>query len=202
MSAGGRRTVLITAAPRRLVLLGPLLLAACGGGAPAQTFAPIRYDYLTRLQLNVGLVDIGDPPAPGPLDAQSPAPLGEALRRMGADRLVAGGAVGRAVFIIDEAVVVAAADRLDGAAAVHLDILNADGARVGYAEARVSRRTVGVSRSNLRGALYEMTRQMLDDMNVEFEFQVRRTLRDYLQEVAPAPAPAPVEQQELRAPGT
>jgi hypothetical protein len=35
---------------------------------------------------------------------------------------------------------------------------------------------------------------------VEFEFQVRRSLRDWLQEATTAPPPPPVEQQDLRAP--
>ena len=42
---------------------------------------------------------------------------------------------------------------------------------------------------------------MMDDMNVEFEFQARRALRNWLQSAEPAPAPAPVQQQELPAPG-
>jgi hypothetical protein len=52
----------------------------------------------------------------------------------------------------------------------------------------------------LRSALYDMTKQMLDDMNVELEFQIRRSLRDNLQSTTTAPAPPPVEQQDLSAP--
>ena len=188
---------------RRALLLAPLLLAGCAGEPPvARTFAPLSYSYLTPLRLNVGAVDVADAPPPGPAEASSPAPLGQALRRIGADRLAAGGPTGRAVFVVDEAAVTRAGNTLDGQAVAHLEILGADGARAGFAEARVSRRVAGVGRgAAYQGALYDLTRQMGDDMNVEFEFQVRRSLREYLQDPTTAPAPAPVEKQELTAPG-
>ena len=183
---------------RRIVLLLPLAIAACGGDEPYRETPPLRYDFLTKLRLNVGAIDIGDPPPPSPIEAQSPAPAGTALRQMAQDRLAAGGSSGRAVFVIDEARIVRASSRLEGFMAVHLDVLTTDGTRAGFAEARVSR--AATARGDLRTALYDLTRQMLDDMNVEFEFQVRRSLREWLQDPTTAPAPAPVEQQELRAP--
>lgn len=188
---------------RRALLLLSLLLASCTGEPQAtRTFAPISYGYLTPLRLNVGAVEVADAPPPGPLDASSPAPLGETLRRIGADRLAAGGSVGRAVFAVDEAAVTQFGNTLSAQAAVQLEILGADGARAGFAEARVSRRVAGVGRgAAYRGALYDLTRQIGDDMNVEFEFQVRRSLREWLQDPTTAPPPAPVEQQELTAPG-
>ena len=188
---------------RRALLLLPLLLAGCAGEPQvARTFAPISYGHLTPLRLNVGAVEVADAPPPGPVDAASPAPLGETLRRMGADRLAAGGSAGRAVFAVNEATVTRVGDTLNGQAVAHLEILGADGARAGFAEAGVSRRIAGVGRgAAYRAALYDLTRQMGDDMNVEFEFQVRRSLRDWLQDPTTAPLPAPVEQQELTAPG-
>jgi hypothetical protein len=41
---------------------------------------------------------------------------------------------------------------------------------------------------------------MMEDMNVEFEYQVRRSLRDWLQEPTTAPPPPPVERQPLGPP--
>jgi len=81
---------------RRMALLLPLAAAACGGNEPPREMPPLRYDYLTSLPLNVATVDIGDAPPPGPLEAQSPAPLGATLRQMALDRLLAGGTAGRA----------------------------------------------------------------------------------------------------------
>lgn len=186
---------------RRLLLLAPLALVSCGEDEPLRRdFPPLHYDYLTKLRLNVGNVELSPPPPPGPTDAINPAPPAQALLQMAQDRLAPGGSSGRAVFVIDQAVIAQISNGLEGALAVHLDIISPEGTRAGFAEARVSRRAVGIGR-DLRGALYDMTRQMMDDMNVEFEFQVRRSLRDWLQEATTAPLPAPVEEQTLPTPG-
>jgi len=187
---------------RRTALLLPVALAACvGDDAPVRTsFPDLHYDYLTPLRLNVGTVEVVDGP-PGPLDAQNPAPPGAALRRMAQDRIGAGGSTGRAVFTIDTATITRGGPGLSGIMAVHLDILGPESGRVAFAEARVFRGTALPRRGDLRGTLYDLTRAMMDDMNVELEFQVRRNLRDWLQEATTAPAPAPVQQQDLSAPG-
>lgn len=184
--------------PRRMALLLPFAAAACGGNEPLRDMPPLRYDYLPALRLNVASVDVGPAAPPNPVEADAPTPVGQALRQMGLDRIAAGGSSGRAAFLIDEARIVRLSNRLDGLLAVHLDVLTTDGARAGFAEARVSRSAT--TRGDLRVALYDLTRQMLDDMNVEFEFQVRRSLRDWLQDPTTAPAPPPVERQDLRAP--
>ena len=183
---------------RRLALLLPLAAAACGGNEPMRELPPLRYDYLKPLPLNVATVDVGDAPPPSPIEAQSPAPAGKALRQMALDRLIAGGTSGRAAFVIDEARVDRVSGGLQGVLAVHLDVVTTESVRAGFAEARVTR-TATVP-GDLRVALYDLTRQMLDDMNVEFEYQVRRSLRDWLQDTVTAPPPAPVEQQELPTP--
>ena len=185
---------------RRLVLLAPLAVAACGDDALLrQDFPPLRYDYLTRLELNVATVSYGDLPPPGPLDSLDPAPPGPALLRLLQDRLVAGGSSGQARVTVGEARVTRDRDSLDGAMAVRVDIVAADGTTAGFAEARVARHLTGIG-NDLRGALYDFTKQMLDDMNVELEFQLRRTLKDYLQTTTTAPPPAPVQQEDLLAP--
>ena len=185
---------------KRRALLAALAMAGCGGENKERVFTPPRFDYLTPLRLNVATVDIGDPPAPGPLDASNPAPPGPALRQMGQDRLAAGGSGGRAVFTITDARIVRGGSALNGTMGVRLDIFPAEGQRSASAEARVSRQTTGIDRDRLRPALYDMTRAMLDDMNVEFEFQLRRSLKDWLQDTAPAPPPPRVEQQDLPLP--
>ena len=183
---------------RRAALLLLFGLAACGGDdPPARTsFPEPQYDYLTPLRLNVATVDVVDGP-PGPLDAQNPAPPGAVLRRMAQDRIGAGGSTGRAVFTIDTATITRGGPGLQGIMAVHLDILGPEGGRVAFAEARVFRGTALPRRADLRGMLYDLTRAMMDDMNVELEFQVRRSLRDWLQEAATVPTPAPVERESL-----
>ena len=186
---------------RRLALLAPFMLAACGDDAPVRRdFAPLRYDYLTRLELNVADIAYSDLPPPGPLDGVDPAPPGPALRQLVQDRLVAGGSSGRAMVTVAEARIGRNGDSLDGTMAVRVDIVSADGSRSAFAEARVARHADGIGRS-LPGALYDFTKQMLDDMNVELEFQLRRSLKDYLQTTGTAPPPAAVQQQDLSAPG-
>lgn len=188
----------LTSLPRRTALLLPWVVAACGGDAPARAMPPLRYDYLPPLRLNVATVDVGNAPPPSPVEAQSPAPLGATLRQMALDRLAAGGISGRAVFTIDAAGVDRSSDHLDASMAARLEIFTDDGARAGFAEARVTRSSI--TGGNLRETLYDLTRLMMDDMNVELEFQIRRSLRDWLQDPTAAPPPAPVEQQELPAP--
>jgi hypothetical protein len=48
---------------------------------------------------------------------------------------------------------------------------------------------------DMAAMLYDMTKDMMDTMNVEFEFQLRRSLRDWL--AAPGAARAPVQQEPL-----
>ncbi len=186
---------------RRWLLMTPLWLASCAEQSPLRTsFPPLRFDYLLKLQLKVATIEEAPPPPPGPLDTLDPVPPIDALFQMARDRLVAGGARGKAVFTIDQADLSRVNNGLQGVMAVHLDIVAPDGSRAAFAEARVSRQSTGGE--DLRGDLYDLTQAMLQDMNVEFEFQVRRSLRDWLQETGTAPPPAPVEQQPLSSPGS
>ena len=195
-------------ARRRLLLvplLSPFALAGCGSWRRADSapedIAPLRYDHLTPLRLNVASLDIEGPvsPIPGDIGGRAPTPPAAALRRMAQDRLGAMGAAGRAVFTIRQAGVMPVRGGLDGIMAVRLDIFGPDGGPVGYAEARVARRNV--TDDDDRAALHTMVRQLMDAMNVEFEFQVRRALRDYLAVAEPGAArPEAVDREELAPP--
>jgi hypothetical protein len=182
---------------RRASLLLPLLVAACGSNEPRE-FPPLRYTYLPPLRLKVATIDIeqrfipsGVPPDVSP---QDPVPPVQALRQMAEDRLQAFGTTGRAVFSIQDASLIRQDDTVIGNMAVGLDIYTSDNTRAGFAEARVSRRRSG-NLGDLPSALYDMTRAMMDDMNVEFEYQVRRSLKDWL--ATTTAVPAPVEAQPL-----
>lgn len=189
---------------RALVLLlgAACTLAGCGDDSPRlrTSFPPLRYDYLTPIRLNVASLEVRDEAAgPPDIGASLPVPPAQALRSLAEDRISAAGASGKAVFLIDQAAIVPEGRGLLGSLAVRLEV-QGDGASAGFAEARVTRRVSGTG-GDPRGAAYDLLRQMMDDMNVEFEFQVRRSLRDVLQSTAPnAPPPAPVEQQELSPP--
>ena len=197
---------------RRHLLLAALLLTltACGASDEQPLSYPrLSYDYLTKLRLNVGSVDIDDSLQRGtdPRDLSRLAPTSpvDALRQMAQDRLAALGANGRAVFVIDEASIFQVRSQLEGRMTVHLDVSSADGTRGGYAEARVSRsRSYDRTGPNAtRNALSDLVTQMMSDMNVEFEFQVRRSLRAYLQTTEPTvPAPPPIQTEDLGPPQT
>lgn len=192
--------------PRRAVLL-PLLLAGCGrwqrADRPAIAIEPLTYDHLTKLRLNVALVDVEErlpPPPPGDVSAKAPTSPVNALRRMAQDRLLALGGSGRAAFIVKRAALLESRGGYDGIIDVELAIFDQEGTRVAFAEARVARRHA--SDGPPRETLYDMTRQMMDAMNVELEFQARRNLRAWLlaEDAQSAPRdviPAPVEQQDL-----
>jgi hypothetical protein len=192
-------------------VLLPLAVAGCGGGEPPppRVFTPPNYSYLTKLRLNVGEIDIEDHAGPGggevqtggeSVSFQSPTPPSVALEEMAHDRLFAAGTSGRAVFVIDQASILRAPNgTLSGLLAVHLDLLTAAGAHGGYAEARVAKQYVpGSEPEDLRGTLYDLTNQMMADMNVELEFQIRKSLKDWV--VTTTSVPQPVQAQPLAPP--
>lgn len=185
---------------RRTCLLLPLVLAACGG--EPRSYPPLRYDYLPPIRLNVAQVEVqqdfvpsGVAPDMTPLDPVQPV---DALRQMAEDRLKAFGPSARAVFVIQDASLIKREDTITGTLAVRLDIYTSVNKRTGYAEARVSRQHIGHV-DDIHQTLYDMTKQMMDAMNVELEYQIKRSLGDWLT-TGTAPAPV-VQQQPLVPPG-
>jgi hypothetical protein len=182
---------------RRSSLLLPLVLAACGG-EPERDFPLLHYNYLTPLRLNVAAIQIEQrfvPSGIAPDVSQiDPMPPVQALRNMAADRLQALGPAGQAVFAILNAALVRANGTITGTFAVELTVYTAPNVRAGYANASVTGSYTG-DMDDLQGRLYDMTKSLMDRMNVEFEYQVRRSLGGWL---LPGGAPqAPVQQQPL-----
>lgn len=199
--------------PRRaaltLCIAAPMLLLGCAEPAPPQSFPPLSFGYLPKLKLDVANIDVDNSWTPGPVangehvENQAPEAPVAALRRMVQDRLVPGGSSGQATVTIDDASLTRVTDRFEATFAVHMDIHNADGTRSGYAEAKVARtRTISdYSTPAVRRALYDLVKATMDDMNVEFEYQIRHSLKDWLQTTTPsAPVSTPVEQQPLGTP--
>ena len=185
------------------------LVAGCADDpapTPVKAEAPLDFDYLTKLRLNVASVDIdqGVPPfGPGEhVESLAPLPPAEALRAMARERVLPGGATGRARVTVEEASITRTDDRMDGVMGLRLDITTSDGARNGFAEARVARSSV-IGNEDPRTVADRLERQMMADMNVEFEYQVRKSLKEYLQPTAAAaPVGVPVEAQPLPPPAT
>jgi len=195
---------------RRRLLAGafvslPLFLAGCGGDEtpPPEPYTPLSYAFLPRLRLNVGTIAVEDHAQPlGPQDVAGNSPIvpAQALEQLARDRLFAAGFAGTATFVIDQASILRAPDgTLSGTLAVHLQITVPGGAPGGYAAAQVQRQHVpGSDPENFQNTLYDLTKQMMDAMNVEFEFQLRKTLSSWL--VPGAPIPAAVQAQPLAPP--
>jgi hypothetical protein len=188
---------------RRSALLLPLPYAACGPTEPA-SYEPLRYDYLPPIPLNVVSVEIEQrffPSGVAPdVSAQAPVRPVDALRAMAQDRLRAFGGKDRAVLAIQDATLTRRDGMINGSLAVVLTIVREGGDRAAFVEARVARRESGGSGS-LRFNLYQIVRAMMDQMNVELEFQIRRNMKDWLAEGAAASAvPTPVQQAPLAAP--
>ena len=192
---------------RRSVLLLPLMAAGCGDDDVAQrTFAMPNYSYLAPIRLNVASIEI-DASVPNAGDSSlaqlSPLRLSDGLKEIANDRLVAAGSAGRALFAIDRATLQRIAGGIEGMLAVRLDVFAGQGTeRAGFAEARVARRRTSSDVSeDSRAVLYDFTTQLLNDMNVELEYQVKRSLKDWLQPgSATAPLPAAVQTEPLSPP--
>jgi len=183
---------------RRQSLLLPVLLAGCGGQTRPRVYVPFSYDYLVPLRLNVSSLQIEQRfvPAGVPPDVSQydPIPPVRALRTMAQDRLQAIGSADLAIFIIQDASLNRQGDTLSGNFSVQLDVYNTPTNRAGYAQASVSSTYTG-DLDDLAARLYDTTKDMMDRMNIEFEYQVRHSLSSWL---VPADAvQAPVRQQPL-----
>ena len=184
------------------LVLGLAALAGCAAPAPARVYEAVSYDYLPQLRLNVEAIDVEDRSGPvgnGSVTAQAPIAPATALRRMASDRLKAFGTAGHAVLVIRAASLVRAGDRITGRMDVELDIYTSDDNRVAFAAAEVLQNRIGEV-GDLRSTLYDLTNLMMEKMNVELEFQVRRSLKDWLLPDAPSVVPAPVVREDLAAP--
>jgi hypothetical protein len=195
---------------RRTALLLPLLAVACGDreeplGPPPR---PLGFSHLLPLPLNIANLDIAEdalPPRPGDLGPTLGTPPAAAVRLMAQDRLRTMGSRGEAVFRVTRASLLRDRAGLVCELACRLDVRGGEGDRTGFVEAQArATQTLSDSASPpLRARTAEvLLRRALDDLNVEFEFQLRRNLRSWLVEGSATPiAPAGVEREELRPPG-
>lgn len=209
---------------RRLLLAAPLLLpialTACGGAEEPVALPPLvsGYRHLTPLRLNVLEIDVAEPAA-GAVQVSGATQLRpeQEMRRMAEERLVPVGTEGQARFQVTTARFtrerLAAQGGLTGlfsgepgeSLSCHLvcrlEVLSPEGRRVAFVEAEARRnRTLpdGASPTARSRAADDVVREAMEQLNVEFEFQIRRTLRGWLSEGnTPVGATAPVEREDL-----
>ena len=202
---------------KRRALCALPLLAACANEQPTGPFVPPgppSYGHLTPLRLKVSALEIKEPESGTALMVQQPAPFlpSDVMLRMARDRLSAAGGTGSARFVIQTARLTRETASAAGAFSpasetfrcimrCQLEIISAEDGVLASAAAEVRREVTGPTRDDAeRAALAERVVKLAgQDMNVEFEFQVRRHLRNWLQMVAaPGEAlPQPVEREAL-----
>lgn len=195
------------ALPRRAAIGTLLATAACGGRQepPPPPARPPSYGHLTPLRLTVARIEVITPTDPAATRAMPPAPLApvEVVRIMAEDRLSAAGGPGHARFRTQLAtltrettaaagVFTAGSERITCVMRCRLEVLTEEGGPAGFAEAEVRRTTVRPmgSLAERARAAEEVVRLAGDELNVEFEFQLRRNLRAVIQ---PPPGAAPPE---------
>lgn len=179
--------------PRLFLLLPlglPLGLVGCGSSPPPPplSFPPLNYSYLPPITLKVARIDVRDEYLPGPEAAQlisnDPEAPALALESMARSRLVADGSPGSATFVIRRASLHEVGGMLEGAMDVQVNISTSNGQRVAFAQASVSRSETApppnASQAVLRTALYNLTKDLMTNMNVQFQYQIQKSLPDWL----------------------
>lgn len=201
---------------RRALLVLPCL-AACANEQPAGPFVPPgppSYGHLTPLRLKVGTLETQEAGSGTAFLVEQPAPLlpADVMLRMAQDRLSAAGGPGSARFLIQTArltresagaggVFSPASETFRCVMRCQVEIVSAENVSLASAAAEVRRELTGPTRDNAeRAQLAERIVKLAgQDLNVEFEFQLRTHLRPWLQLVA-APGetlPQPVEREAL-----
>ncbi|MFN7308466.1 MAG: hypothetical protein ACK5TQ_18090 [Acetobacteraceae bacterium] len=201
---------------RRGSLLALPFLAACANEKPGPYVlpGPPSYGHLTPLRMKVGSLVIQEPASGTAMLVEQPAPLqpADVMMRMAQDRLSAAGGPGSARFLIQTARLTrerAAAGGMFSTASetfrcvmrCQLEIVSDDNITLAGAAAEARREMTGPIRDDAERA--EMAERVVklagQDLNVEFEFQLRSHLRPWLQLVAgPGETlPQPVEREAL-----
>jgi hypothetical protein len=163
-------------------------LAGCSSPPPPQDFPPLSYSYLPPLVLKVANLNVVDDYVPSPdtvaLLAQDPAPPAETLLEMLRHRVVASGAPGAGTVTIQNASVHRVDGTLTGAMTVDVNVSSPDGRSTGYAEATVSasRTAPGGDEGGgaMQAALYDLTKQLMENMNVQLQYQMQHNLGGWL----------------------
>ena len=201
---------------KRRAFLALPLLAACAKeqAGPYIPPGPPSYGHLTPLRLKVGTLEIQEAGSGTAFLVDQSAPLqpADVMLRMAQDRLSAAGGPGKARFLIQTAsltreggasggVFSPASETFRCVMRCQVEIISSEDAILATTSAEATRAANGPVRdAGERSALAERAVKLAgQDMNVEFEFQIRRHLRAWLQLVA-APGESllqPVEREAL-----
>ena len=201
---------------KRRAFLALPLLAGCAKeqAGPYIPPGPPSYGHLMPLRLKVGTLEIQEAGSGTAFLVEQSAPLqpADVMMRMAQDRLSAAGGPGKARFLIQTAsltregipsggVFSPASETFRCVMRCQVEIVSPEDVTLAGASAEATRALTGPVRDAAeRAALAERAVKLAgQDLNVEFEYQLRRHLRAWLQLVA-APGeslPQPVEREAL-----
>jgi len=168
--------------------LGALALAGCSSAPPAQSFAPLDYSYLPPIVLKVSSLNVANNYVPTPgqatLIGEAPEAPANALLDMLNHRIVASGAPGTGTVTIETASIDQVGSNLTGTMTVDVNVSSPDGRSTGYTEASVSASQSApdpdASQNDVQAALYGLTKQLMDSMNVQLQYQIQHNLSAWL----------------------
>ena len=186
-----------------------VLVVGCAKPEKAErpVFEAFDFDYLTKIKLDVGSIEVDDGWVPRGsarhVEYLAPTRPTKAMRLMAEHRLVPGGTAGVAALRIDDASIVLYRGRFEASFAVHMEVLDGEGQQVGLVNARVRDSETARDEDEATTSQVDietLMRRMMDKLNVEFEYQVRQALKAKMQTTSPAaPKPEAVETQDLSA---
>jgi hypothetical protein len=186
----------VNSAPLRFLRrLAPFILivelAACGGSSPPpppQVFAPLDYSYLPPIVLNISNITVQNDYVPDPgaatLIGEDPEAPANALSAMLQHRLVANGTPGNGVVTIENASLEQVGGNYVGVMTVRLDVASLDGLKTGFTEASVSVTQTApdsdADQNQVQAVLYGVTKQLMDQMNVQLQYQIQRNMGSWI----------------------
>ncbi len=190
---------------RRTALAGlsGLILAACTTPAPTPQFPELTFNHLPLIRLDAATLEIVDefksPFAAPNVEHLMPVSPAVAMRRWATDRLKPVGSGGQIIFTIADAGVIETAlaptrgvrgvvtkdqsERYDAKLLVRISVDGGDNRRRGEVSADAMRsRTVieGISLNEREEIWFQMTEELVTDMNEELDTAIRSFLQPFL----------------------
>jgi hypothetical protein len=161
-------------------------LAGCSSPPPPQVFPPLDYSYLPPLVLKVASVNVVNNYVPSPeaarLIGEDPAPPAIVLQNTLDRRMVASGAPGSGTVTIQNASIDEVGGNLVGAMTVDVNVSGPGGS--GFVEASVTATETApnpdASFNAQQAALYDLTKRLMTNMNVQLQYQLEHHLGTWL----------------------
>jgi hypothetical protein len=172
---------------KRLLAALPLCALAACSAEPPPSFTPLDYSYLRPITLKVANLTVVNSYIPGPdeaaLEAKDPAPPGPTLLAMLQHKLQASGQPGSGAVTIQAVSITQANGNLNGSMIVDVNLTSADGRSTGFAEANVTASQTAPDSgdpADLQAALYQMTKRLMDQMNVQLPYQIMHNIPSWV----------------------